>query len=89
MEQPEVNEPSPLTCSSGNAPAPVFSTRTPAPTSLVPQTCSNCGSAPAPNGTATAAPNYIYAIGRIEPRFPDNRSKRNLRKPPAGPTHPG
>ncbi len=37
-----------------------------------PQACSTCGTAPAANGNNNAAttPNYVYAIGRIEARFP-------------------
>jgi len=34
------------------------------------QNCPTCGTAPASNGGTTASPNYVYAIGRIEPRFP-------------------
>jgi len=37
---------------------------------VAPQACATCGTAPAANGGATAAPSYIYAIGRIEARFP-------------------
>ena len=41
---------------------------------LVPQACATCGAAPATNGGASqptaAAPSFVYAIGRIEPRFP-------------------
>jgi PatG C-terminal len=35
-----------------------------------PQACPTCGSAPATNGGSTASPSWIYAIGRIEARFP-------------------
>jgi hypothetical protein len=35
-----------------------------------PQACATCGSAPATNGGSTASPSWIYAIGRIEARFP-------------------
>jgi hypothetical protein len=40
---------------------------------LVPQACATCGAAPATNGAVAAtalAPSFVYAIGRIEPRFP-------------------
>ncbi len=37
---------------------------------IAPQACASCGTAPAANGGANAAPSYIYAIGRIEARFP-------------------
>jgi hypothetical protein len=32
--------------------------------------CPTCGTTPAGDGGATASPSWIYAIGRIEPRFP-------------------
>ena len=37
-----------------------------------PQACATCGTAPAANGNnnAAATPNYVYAIGRVEARFP-------------------
>lgn len=36
-----------------------------------PQACPSCGAAAASNGgAATYTPTYVYAIGRIEPRFP-------------------
>ncbi len=35
-----------------------------------PQACSTCGTVPAGNGGAAASPSWIYAIGRIEARFP-------------------
>jgi hypothetical protein len=38
--------------------------------SLAPQPCPTCGTSPAINGGLAAAPSYVYAIGRIEPRFP-------------------
>src|ERR1700726_1195989 len=66
MEQPEAKEP--LATASGNdTPAPVASAARP---SLAPQPCPTCGVASATNGGAGATPSYIYAIGRIEPRFP-------------------
>ena len=46
------------------------SVATPAAGGLTPQTCTNCGGTLISNGGATAPPTYIYAIGRIEPRFP-------------------
>src|SRR5262249_33057148 len=36
---------------------------------ISPQACATCGAAPAAGGTA-AAPSYVYAIGRVEARFP-------------------
>lgn len=35
-----------------------------------PQACPTCGTPPAANGGPTPSPSWIYAIGRIEPRFP-------------------
>jgi hypothetical protein len=60
VDQPEANGPSQLTYGSGNAPVSALSAGIPASSALEPQACANCGS----------APNYIYAIGRIEARFP-------------------
>src|SRR5215472_7271255 len=37
---------------------------------VAPQACATCGTAPASNGAALPARRYVYAIGRIEPRFP-------------------
>ena len=42
----------------------------PAAQSVAPQACSTCGTAMAANVGNGAAPGYIYAIGRIEARFP-------------------
>jgi PatG Domain len=70
MEQPVANELSPLTRGSDNGPASALSAAMPAASSLAPQACASCGATPASNGTATAPPSYIYAIGRIEARFP-------------------
>src|SRR6516225_4671943 len=33
-------------------------------------TCPTCGATPAANGATAAVPSYVYAIGKIEPRFP-------------------
>jgi hypothetical protein len=38
--------------------------------SIAPQICPTCGTAPASNGGVLATRRYVYAIGRIEPRFP-------------------
>jgi hypothetical protein len=47
---------------------------TSAPAGIAPQSCPSCGAAgaagEASRSGAPAAPSYIYAIGRIEPRFP-------------------
>jgi cyclic patellamide precursor peptide PatG len=67
MDQPEGKEA--MTTTSAGGQAPVLSAATPAASSLKPQTCPACGGAPAANWEG-ATPGYIYAIGRIEPRFP-------------------
>ena len=38
---------------------------------------------------AVATPAYVYAIGKIEPRFPPSRPRRNLRRRPDAPKRPG
>jgi len=71
MEQPEVKDEVTTVSASGNdAPAPSVSAARPAAGSLAPQACPTCGTAPAANSGAAAAPSYVYAIGKIEPRFP-------------------
>jgi hypothetical protein len=42
----------------------------PAAQAVAPQACATCGTAPAANGGAAATSSYVYAIGRIEARFP-------------------
>ena len=42
----------------------------PAAQTISPQACSTCGTAPAANGGMTAPYSWVYAIGRIEARFP-------------------
>ncbi len=70
MEQAEVKEPMATGCASGHdAPAPApFAARPPA-NPVAPQGCPTCGTAPAANG-GPATHSYVYAVGRIEPRFP-------------------
>jgi PatG C-terminal len=71
MEQPEGKEVSTKASAGGNdPPASVASAARPAVSSLAPQPCPACGAVPAINGQVAAAPSYVYAIGRIEPRFP-------------------
>ena len=73
MEQPEATEISAIPSTADDtltiaAPAPKATADV-----LVPQVCATCGAAPATNGGVAAtvtAPAFIYAIGRIEPRFP-------------------
>jgi hypothetical protein len=71
MEQPEGKELSTNASANRNdTQAPVASAARPAVSLLAPQPCPTCGAAPATNGGAAATPSYVYAIGRIEPRFP-------------------
>jgi hypothetical protein len=71
MEQSEMKEQLETASAGGiGAPAQMASAARPASSSLAPQACSSCGAAPATNGGAAAPPSYVYAIGRIEPRFP-------------------
>jgi PatG Domain len=71
MEQPEGKDVSTSASASGNDTlAPVVSAARPPVNSLAPQPCPTCGTAPATNGGAATSPSYVYAIGRIEPRFP-------------------
>src|SRR5271166_4368127 len=42
----------------------------PAAQTVSPQACSTCGTAPAANGGMAASASWVYAIGRIEARFP-------------------
>jgi PatG C-terminal len=71
MEQPDGKDVLISTSASGNDTlVPVVSAARPAVNSLSPQPCPACGPAPATNGGITSNPSYVYAIGRIEPRFP-------------------
>lgn len=58
-----------LPTSGNDAPPPVSPATRPAAISLAPQSCPTCGAAPAA-ASAPATIGYVYAIGRIEPRFP-------------------
>jgi len=71
MEPPEVKEPLATVPAGGNdAPASVASAARPAASSLTLQACPTCGTAPSADGGTAASPSYVYAIGRIEARFP-------------------
>jgi hypothetical protein len=70
-QQSEMKEPLATPSVGGNdAPAPGASAGRPAASSLAPHGCPTCGVAPPANSEVSANPSYIYAIGRIEPRFP-------------------
>ena len=42
----------------------------PAASSSALEPCPTCGTLPAANGATATTPSYVYAIGRIQPRFP-------------------
>ena len=69
MGQLEVREPLPTASTTqGDAPAPVASAARPTASSLDPRTCPTCGTARAQ--VPGQPPPWVYAIGRIESRFP-------------------
>ena len=73
MEQPEAPEIPTNPSSGGEALVPAAPVSKPVAEVLVPQACATCGATPATNGTiatTATAPSFVYAIGRIEPRFP-------------------
>jgi len=71
MEQSEVKEQSATPSVVANsAPAPEASASIPAASSISRQGCPTCGTAPGANAGGAATPSFVYAIGRIEPRFP-------------------
>jgi len=70
LNQSEVHESvNPSAVRDDDAPAAVAASVQPT-RPVAPQACATCGTAPTTGGGATAAPSYIYAIGRIEARFP-------------------
>lgn len=81
MEQSQTEVPEQIVNSSpvrDDLPAPVFSSVSPAAQIISPQTCPTCGTAPAGNNGPAAAPTYVYAIGRIEARFPRSSVEREF-----------
>jgi hypothetical protein len=82
MEQLEVKEPlsTASTTESGTSP-PVASVIRSAASSLDPRACPTCGTARAQ--APGQPPPWVYAIGRIEPRFPRLSLEKELHKPPA------
>jgi hypothetical protein len=67
MEEPETKE-QVVPFANGQDATPVISATRSMASVLPAQGCPTCGTTPAVNGTP--APSYVYAIGRIEPRFP-------------------
>ena len=71
MEQPELNETQEAgAASAATVPVPQASAPRSMPTPPGPSACPTCGALPSANGGAASTPSYIYAIGKIEPRFP-------------------
>jgi|SRR5215510_2595698 len=71
MEQLEEKEPLGTAPSTGDPAVPASSAARPAKSLLAPEACATCGAASAENaGAVAAAPSFVYAIGRIEARFP-------------------
>ena len=71
MDQPELKEQSATPSASANEglSSVGFAERS-AKGTLTPQACPTCGKAEPAKTGSTPPPNYVYAIGRIEPRFP-------------------
>jgi len=71
MEQPEMKEPLVTGPATPGLAVSAAAEARPATSLLSAQACATCGAAPAENlGTVAASPSFVYAIGRIEPRFP-------------------
>jgi hypothetical protein len=71
MEEPEAKEVLTSVSASENAVQPPVSVAARlAANTVAPQSCPTCGTAPAASAGTATAPTWIYAIGRIEPRFP-------------------
>lgn len=74
MEQPEVTETLANHPAGNDALTPVALAPRSATAELAPAACATCGATPATNGAAAAvaaaSPSFVYAIGRIEARFP-------------------
>jgi hypothetical protein len=71
MDDPKVEEPLVNTSiRDPDGPGEATFSATPAATSLAPQACPSCGVSPPVNGAAAVSPSYIYAIGKMDPRFP-------------------
>ena len=71
MDDSEVKTQSSTPRVSGNDALPKARARgSHAPSIVTPQACSSCGSRRVRTAAPHATPSYVYAIGRIEPRFP-------------------
>ena len=71
MEQSEVKERDATPSATANdSLSMVVSSPNPVGSSLSPQACPTCGTVAGSNENGMTAPSYVYAIGRIEARFP-------------------
>ena len=73
MEQPPVTEMSANLLAGNDALTPAVVAPESATAEVTPAACVTCGATPATNGadyTSAAGPSFVYAIGRIEARFP-------------------
>jgi len=71
MEKPELKEQEAEPSASGTDEQVPVNAITQSEPGIVPaQGCANCGAAPAANARPNGNPSYVYAIGRIEARFP-------------------
>lgn len=71
MDQPEAKEILTSVSAGGNDVQPPASVAAMAAANAVaPQSCPTCGAAPAASTGVATPPAWVYAIGRIEPRFP-------------------
>ena len=71
MEQPVVEvqeQAASIPAGAGHQPAAAASSTR--PTAISPQACPSCGAAPAANGGTATTPSWVYALGKIEARFP-------------------
>ena len=69
MKQSESTDPT-VSPSGSDAPVPISSPAQPKASSSAPLPCPTCGVAPPASAGAVSTPSYVYAIGRIEARFP-------------------
>lgn len=71
MEQSEIKEQvADQSANANEAPAVATASAMPATSTLNPHSCPTCGGVKAANNGPGAAPSYVYALGKIGPRFP-------------------
>jgi cyclic patellamide precursor peptide PatG len=70
MEQTEMKEQLATPARSADGPSGTISAAATGVSSVAPQQCPTCGTMPQASAGTPGPPAYVYAIGRIEPRFP-------------------